>query len=253
MPPQPPLTPPPPPFLLATIRAVTFDCYGTLVDWESGIKRYVAPHLERAARAGIHVTPEAWLRAWEPIQFELIRPGQPWRPYREILEESWQLAMKALELECFADGGPGLVRSLSEWPAFGDTVPALRRMARRRRLAIVSNVDRALLAETLGRLQAPFSALITAEDARAYKPDEAPFALALARLGLPPASILHAAFGWRYDLGPARRLGLRTCFVNRAGHVGHAASVDGAGAPAADLEVPSLATLADWLDGSTGG
>src|SRR5439155_12793828 len=124
--------------------------------------------------------------------------------------------MRSFVLESFADGGPGLVHSLAEWPPFPDTVPALRRLAKRSRLAIISNIDRALLAETVGRLLAPFSAFVTAEDAQAYKPDERPFRLALDRLALAPHQILHAAFGWKYDLAPARAVGLHTCFVNRA-------------------------------------
>ena len=93
---------------------------------------------------------------------------------------------------------------------------------------------------TVGHLSAPFTSLVTAEDARAYKPSPAPFELALERLGLPAAQILHAAFGWRYDLAPARAAGMRTAFVNRSG-----------GAPpegeAPDLEVASLTALADAL------
>jgi 2-haloalkanoic acid dehalogenase type II len=226
---------------LGGIRAVTFDCYGTLVDWEAGIAAYVGPHLERAARGGVGVSTKDWIARWEPIQFALLTP---YRPYHEVLVESFQQTMRAFELECFADGGPGLVRSVGEWPPFADTVPSLRRMARRRRLAIVSNIDRALLADTLGRLLVPLSAIVTAEDAGAYKPDAAPFRLALSRLGLPPSAILHAAFGWRYDLAPARAVGMRTCFVNRGG---------GAAPPGveADLEVPSLAALAERLEAAS--
>lgn len=228
------------PALAADIRAVTFDCYGTLVDWEAGLTAYVAPLLERAARAGKVVRPDEWVRAWEPIQFALLTP---YRPYAEILADSFARTMRALELESFADGGPGLVRSLADWPLFADTTPSLRKLARRRRLGIVSNIDRALLAETLGRLAAPLSMTVTAEEARAYKPDPAPFQLALERLGLRPHEVLHAAFGWKYDLSPARALGIRTCFVTRA----TVAAPPPPGAAAADLTVASLAELAAAL------
>jgi len=221
----------------ASIRAVTFDCYGTLVDWDAGIRAYVGPLLERAARAGKRVEPAEWIARWEGIQFAMLGT---YRPYSVILADSFARTMRALELESFADGGPGLVRSLGEWPPFADTVPALRRMARRRRLGIVSNIDRALLAETLGRLQVPLSMLVTAEDAGAYKPDPAPFRLALSRLGLPAGQVLHVAFGAKYDLQPARALGLRTCFVDRGG--GRPAGHD------ADLEVPTLSALAEALE-----
>jgi 2-haloacid dehalogenase len=217
------------------IAAITFDCYGTLIDWEAGIKAYVAPHLQRAA--GGRITLDQWLVRWEQIQFDLLKP---YRPYREILVESFERTMRAFELEVFADGGPGLVTSLGDWPPFADTVSSLRRLARRRRLGIVSNIDQALIAQTLGHLGAPLSMVVTAEEAGAYKPDAAPFRLALERLKLPPSSVIHAGFGWRYDLAPARALGMRTCWVNRGG-----GPQPGGDPP--DLVVPSLAALADIL------
>jgi 2-haloacid dehalogenase len=221
---------------LSEIRALTFDCYGTLIDWESGIRAYVGPHLERAAGGG--VTLDQWMARWELIQFQLLTP---YRPYSEVLAESFERTMRAFELEVFADGGGGLVRSLQDWPPFPDTVASLRRLARHRRLAIISNIDEALLAQTLGHLLAPFAALITAEQAGAYKPDGAPFRLALERMGLPPGAILHAAFGWKYDLAAARAAGMRTCWVNRGGLPPPAGD-------APDLVVGSLAELAEQLE-----
>jgi len=215
----------------ATIQAITFDCYGTLVDWEAGVRAYVAPILA----AHRDVTPEAWVARWEHIQFQMLRP---YRPYREILQRSYDATMQYFGLEAFVDAGAGLARSIAEWQPFPDTRRALRRLARRYRLAIVSNIDRDLLADTVGLLQAPFSCLVTAEDARAYKPDPKPFELAIERLAVPPDAILHAAFGWKYDLGPARALGMRTCFLNRGG-----VTTD----EPRDFEAPTLAALADTL------
>jgi 2-haloalkanoic acid dehalogenase type II len=217
----------------ATIRAVSFDCYGTLIDWEAGLREYVAPILSRSSQPGI--TPEAWVARWERIQFQMLTP---YRPYREILQRSYDATMQVFGVEAFVDAGAGLARAVAAWRPFADTTPALRRLARRYRLAIVSNIDRDLLADSVGQLQAPLSCLVTAEDARAYKPDPRPLALAIERLGQPPGAILHAAFGWKYDLAPARALGLRTCFVNRGG-----VAVD----ESRDLEVASLAALADAL------
>ncbi|HEX2570575.1 MAG TPA: HAD-IA family hydrolase [Polyangia bacterium] len=225
-------------FDVGSIRAVTFDCYGTLIDWEAGILAYVTPHLLR--EAPLAPTPEAWLERWEPIQFGLLRP---WRPYAEVLMESFEATMRSFAMPSFSDGGPGLVRSLGEWAPFPDTVPALRKMARRRRLGIISNIDRQLMAQTLGQLLAPIGMVVTAEDVQAYKPDEAPFRRALEQLGLAPGEVLHAAFGWKYDLGPAKALGMRTCWVNRGGI---ARPQDGV---VPDLEVPSLKALADVLEG----
>jgi 2-haloacid dehalogenase len=236
-------------FDASSLRAITFDCYGTLIDWEAGLRAFAAPRLARAKGAAPDsershprpvVTPEEWVVRWEQIQFQMLRP---WRPYREILARSYDATMRSFGLESFIDDGLALSRALATWPPFPDTTRALRRLARRFRLAIVSNIDRDLLAATVGLLQAPFSSLVTAEDARAYKPDPAPLRLALERLGLPAASVLHAAFGWKYDLAPARELGMRTAFVNRGG----GPRPEG---PPPDLEVPSVAALANALDTS---
>jgi 2-haloacid dehalogenase len=198
----------------------------------------VRPHLERAARGGTAMDVAKWIERWEPIQRALL---VPYRPYHEVLEASFAQTMRSFELECFADGGPGLARSVGAWPPFPDTTPALRRIARRRRVAIVSNIDRAMIAETLGVLLAPLSLVVTAEDAGAYKPDPAPLRLALERLALPPGQVLHAGFGWRYDLGPATALGMRTCWINRGGTARPEGLV-------CDLEVPSVAALADAFE-----
>jgi 2-haloalkanoic acid dehalogenase type II len=222
-----------------SLRALTFDCYGTLVDWEAGIRDYVAPRLARS-RAQPRVTPEEWVSRWERIQFQMLRP---WRPYREILARSYEATMQYFGLEAFVDDGPGLARSVEEWRPFPDTTRALRRLGRRYRLAIVSNIDRDLLAATVGQLQAPLSLLVTAEDARAYKPDPRPLALALERLAEAPAAVLHAGFGWKYDLAPARALGMRTAFIDRSGG---AAAPTFDGAPP-DLAASSLDALADAL------
>jgi 2-haloacid dehalogenase len=215
----------------STIAAITFDCYGTLIDWEAGVRDYVtpilAPHRE--------VTPAAWVDRWERIQFQML---SPYRPYREILQRSYDATMQYFGLEAFVDAGAGLARSVAEWRPFPDSTRALRRLAKKFRLGIVSNIDRDLLADSVGQLQAPFSCLVTAEDARAYKPDPKPLALAIERLGVAPGAIVHAAFGWKYDLAPARALGMRACFVNR----GNVATDE-----PRDLEVPSLEALAAAL------
>ena len=220
-------------FDASTIQAITFDCYGTLIDWEAGVREYVAPILARSSQR--EVTPARWVERWEHIQFQMLTP---YRPYREILARSYDATMQYFGIEAFVDAGAGLARSIVDWRPFPDSTRALRRLARRYRLAIVSNIDRDLLADSVGRLQAPFSCLVTAEDAQAYKPDPRPLAMAIERLALPPYAILHAGFGWKYDLAPARALGMRACFVNR-GNVSTEES--------RDLEVTTMDALADLL------
>jgi 2-haloalkanoic acid dehalogenase type II len=216
------------------VCALTFDCYGTLIDWEAGVRAFAAGLL---ARRSAHTTPDEFLARWEPIQFDLL---VPYRPYREVLARSVDATLRALGLPVDPGDGPALTRALRTWRPFEDTVPALERLGARYRLCIVSNVDRDLLAGTLEHLgRGRFAALVTAEDARAYKPDPAPLRLALERLGLTAREVLHCAFGWKYDLAPARALGIRTALVRRGGLVPR-------GVPPADLEV-AVAALADRL------
>ena len=110
------------------------------------------------------------------------------------------------------------MRAMESWQPFPDTVPALTRARQAGlRLAIVSNTDRSIMEHTLRQLEVDFDEVIVAEDARAYKPSEAPFERALEILGEDPGRILHVAFGFKYDIGPAKRLGFRTAWVNRHG------------------------------------
>jgi 2-haloacid dehalogenase len=191
----------------------TFDCYGTLIDWEGGFGSFL---YSMALRNGdTELVPGGELRErFEAIQFELIQGD--YRPYREILAES-------LERFCGERGWPyspedadALVRSMRSWQPFPDTRPALTRVrAAGVRLMIVSNTDRDIIEHSLRHLEVPFDLVQVAEDVRAYKPADAVFEAALERIGEPPERVLHVAFGFKYDIGPAGRAGMGTAWVNR--------------------------------------
>lgn len=216
------------------IRAITFDCYGTLVDWEAGIHAWARKLL---ARKGSDLSVEEFYKRWEEHQFALLTP---YRGYRDIVARAVERVLRDLKLPVDPDDGPSLADSIPTWRPFPDTADALRRLGQKYKLGIISNMDNVVLFETIARLGAPVHFRTSAEDAKAYKPDPAPFKLALSRLGLEPGDVLHAAFGVKYDLGPAAALGMKTCFVNRGG----VALPDDV---KVDLEVPSLAALADRL------
>lgn len=194
-------------------RVATFDCYGTLVDWEGGAASFL---YQLALRNGdADPGPGQALRdRWETLQFELV--DGPYRPYKAILAAS-------LEAWCVERGyryapaeGEALVAAMRSWQPFPDTRPALRQArAAGLRLVIVSNTDRDIMAHTLRQLELPFDDVIVAEDCRAYKPADAVFEQALARIGAPPEDVLHVAFGFKYDIGPAQRHGMGTAWVNR--------------------------------------
>jgi len=194
-------------------RAATFDCYGTLIDWEGGLGAFL---YDLALRNGDeHPEPGRVFRErWEAIQFELVR-GE-YRAYREILAESLRRWVEERGYAWEAADGEALVRSMRSWQPFPDTRPALEQArAAGPRLVIVSNTDRDILEHSLRQLEVAFDMVVTAEDCRAYKPALKPFEQALARIGDPPETILHVAFGFKYDIGPAASLGFRTAWINR--------------------------------------
>ena len=190
----------------------TFDCYGTLIDWEGGVGSFL---YELARRHEQDPPPGRELRErWEALQFDLIQ-GE-WRSYREVLADS--LAAWAGERGYRIDehDGEQLARSMESWQPFPDTVPALR-AARDAglRLWIISNTDRAIMGHSLRHLEVEFDGVTVAEDCHTYKPSTVPFEQALGEIELPPDQILHVAFGFKYDIGPAQQMGLQTAWVNR--------------------------------------
>jgi len=195
------------------VRVATFDCYGTLIDWEGGIGTFLS---DLALKHGDpHLEPGRALRErWEAIQFDLIQG--PYRPYKEILAESLRAWTTERGYPWDAADGDALVRAMRSWQPFPDTRPALTQArAAGLRLVIISNTDNDIIAHSLRHLEIPFDAVITAEDCRAYKPSPANFERALVRIGEPSDRILHIAFGFKYDIAPAQRLGFRTAWVNR--------------------------------------
>ena len=195
------------------VRVATFDCYGTLIDWEGGIGGF----LYSLALRNDDSDPEpgrVLCERWEAIQWE-VKEGE-YRPYREILVESLRRWVDERGYPWDPADGEAFVRSMRSWQPFPDTRPALRQArAAGLRLVIVSNTDRDILAHTLRHLEVTFDAVITAEDCRAYKPAPAVFEQALGRIGELPEHVLHVAFGFKYDIGPAQRFGMRTAWVNR--------------------------------------
>ncbi|MQA87028.1 MAG: haloacid dehalogenase type II [Streptosporangiales bacterium] len=197
----------------AKTEVATFDCYGTLVDWEGGVGSFL---YDLALRNNDpDPPPGVELRErWERIQFEIIQG--PYRPYKQVLAESLGALCAERGWDCGAAESEAFVRSMRSWQPFPDTHPALTRAREQGiRLVIISNTDRDIIEHTLRHLRVPFDDVVTAEDCGAYKPSPAVFERALDHVGVPPERILHVAFGFEYDNGPAKRAGMRTAWVNR--------------------------------------
>jgi 2-haloacid dehalogenase len=176
----------------------------------------VGSFLYEVARSHEHHPPPAReLREhWEALQFERIQGD--WSCYREVLAASLAEWAGQRGYRFNEHDGERLARSMESWQPFPDTVPALR-AAREAglRLWIISNTDRAIIEHSLRHLEVDFDGVTVAEDCRTYKPSTVPFERALREIDLPRERILHVAFGFKYDIGPAQQLGLRTAWVNR--------------------------------------
>ncbi len=217
---------------------LTFDCYGTLIDWEQGILAALQPVLDRH---GIALSDDAVLTLYGEL--ESAAEGGPYRSYRELLAAVMDGFGERLGFAPAADERAALAVSVSDWPPFPDTVEALQSLARRFRLAILSNIDDDLFVGSARRLGVEFAAVVTAEQVGSYKPDPRNFRALLARLDVVPDQVLHVAQSLFHDIAPANALGLTTVWINRR----HDRTGSGATLPATarpDLETPDLKTLA---------
>lgn len=224
------------------IDVVSFDCYGTLIDWESGILEALAPF---RARAGLRATDDEVLEQYAGLE-SMLESGDH-ISYKEVLRGVARGLARRFSVPEAGVDVDALVASLPRWRPFPDTVESLRRLKERYRLAVISNTDDDLFAQTARALEVPFDFVVTAEQVGAYKPSTRNFTYALDKAGVPKERWLHAAQSRFHDVLPARSLGLATVWVNRrSGKPGHGATVASDAAP--DLEVPSLKTLADLAE-----
>jgi 2-haloacid dehalogenase len=222
----------------ARFEVLTFDCYGTLINWEEGILRCLHRVL---ANHGKDIDDATILRLYG--DFEARAEQGEYRRYREVLQSVVRQFGQQLGFEPTSEEVRSLPESLQEWQPWPDTVAALRELRSRFRLAIISNVDDDLFAATLPKLGVEFDQIITAQQAGAYKPSLKIFELALSRVGVPAQRILHVGQSVYHDVLPAQSLGLATVWVSRPSpRTGVGAVKAAEGRP--DLQVSSLAELA---------
>jgi len=220
---------------------LTFDCYGTLIDWEAGILGAIRPVL---VRHGVKADDQTILEIFAALEAK-HEEGEYVR-YELVL----RMVMAEMSLRLGFDATPddvlGLPRSLASWKPFPDTIEALRKLKTRYKLVILSNVDDALFKDTAKSLEVPFDQIITAQQARAYKPDRRIFEHAFEQLALPRERILHVAQSIYHDIIPARALGVACVWINRRrGRTGTGATRPAEGTP--DLEVADLQSLVEVM------
>ena len=214
---------------------LSFDCYGTLIDWETGLLAALRPIV---AAHHMKKTDAELLTIYGVL--EARAEAGAYKKYRDILREvvrglghELTFTPTPVEIESLPD-------SLAKWEPFPDTVEALRRLKKRYKLAVISNIDDDLFAHTAPKLGVALDALVTAQQAGAYKPSHKNFDLALQRMGVPKEKWLHVAQSRHHDIAPTRALGVKNVLVSRRGA---GATITSGATP--DLEVSDLKSLAD--------
>jgi 2-haloalkanoic acid dehalogenase type II len=191
-----------------SLRALSFDCYGTLIDWRRGVREGAA-----GARSLAGADFERLERDRERHDAELGRG--PFMLYRGLLAESLRRAGRDQGFEVPVDEAREFAESMRVWPPFADTAPGLARLAAHFRLAIFSNVETAVIRDTLATHAWPIEIVVSAEEVGTYKPAPAHFVEGLRRLDLQPQRVLHCSVVRYYDLVPAKTLGFRTAWIAR--------------------------------------
>ena len=237
---------------LTRFKALSFDCYGTLIDWETGLLGVLAAW---AREQDLDVSEEELLLAYADHEAAVERET-PSALYPDVLATAFRRTGEKLGTPVSDEWAQRLGDSVPDWPAFPDSPDALARLARRYKLIILSNVHRAGFAGSNERLRGDFAAIITAEDVGAYKPAENHFRAldaTLPNLGVDLGELLHVAQSLFHDHVPAKRQGLPSVWINRRhDRPGWGASPEPSEEWSFDLEFNSMADFADAVDRAFG-
>lgn len=228
------------------LKAISFDCYGTLIDWEGGI----ADALSAWAKSNGALPGRSELLAAFSEAEPQVQSANPAMPYPEVLRRVARRIGRKLDLPVSDGEAAAFSASIGRWPPFPDTSRALVRLQQRYRLAVLSNVDKESFAASERALGIRFDLVCTAEEIGSYKPDPRNFRFLLARLsemGIARTELLHAAQSLFHDVEPAGALGIRTAWVDRYSGAASGAARAPQSAIEADLRVSSLAELVEAL------
>ena len=222
-------------------EVLSFDCYGTLINWEAGIlsafKKLLSNH-------NIHLSDNEILELF--AQQESIQESGHYLKYRDILKNVVHHFGKTLNFTPTDSEANALAESIQTWEPFPDTVEALKALKTRYKLTIISNIDDELFAYSAKKLEVEFDWLITAEQVKSYKPSVQNFEMAIQRMGITPDKLLHVAQSIYHDIVPAKTMGITAVWVNRRkGQEGFGATAPASSNP--DLEVPDLKSLVSLM------
>jgi 2-haloacid dehalogenase len=219
-------------------EALTFDCYGTLIDWETGLARALGEVLRAY---GVQATDLDLVTRYG--RYEAVAEAGPYVRYREVLAAGLRGVAGEFGVEPTQAEVEAFSESVADWPAFPDSAAALARLKERFRLGVITNCDDDLFAASNRRLGVEFDWVVTAEQVGAYKPDERNFHVAFERLGLPRERILHVAQSIYHDHVQAQRLGLTSVWIDRR-HDREGSGATPMAAATPDATFPDMASFA---------
>lgn len=231
----------------ADFEALSFDCYGTLIDWESGIWSAMQPF---AHRTGLKLERETALVAFAEAE-SAAEAATPAKLYPHLLEDLFPDLAKRLGGDATAAEAHAFGQSVPDWPAFPDSIEALKRLKERFKLVILSNVDVAGFIASAKRLEVPFDYVFTAQEVGSYKPNPQNFTHMLTKLnaaGITQPKLLHVAQSLFHDHQIATAQGLATCWIDRREGTGWGATKEIPNLPKTDWRFPTLKAFADAID-----
>jgi len=218
-------------------KLITFDTYGTLIDWDSAIIAYIADVLKRKDET---IDPAVFYRVWY-YGYAYPAVKGPFLPYRKLLQKTFKQALEAHRIPIAADDGATLGDAMAAAEPFADTVAAMKRLKTKYRLATISNSEDDIICHAVEKMENPFDFVITASTTHTYKPNPALFELVMARAGVTPAETIHVANSQYVDLPTSVPMGMRTIWINRQGQKLLPET------PAPHAELRTLAELAELL------
>lgn len=229
---------------------ISFDCHGTLIDWDMGLRQFFKQLL---LRRRVMIPAEQIIKAWQPIHLRMLQGT--FRRYREILYESLDEALRECKISYTPEDGAAFAQAFGSWRPYGDVTKTLPRLQKMSKIAIIANCDREFILRSVSYLGIAPNLVTISEDVRSYKPSGKLFVAALAKMYAPSDKVLHVTSHERVDLEPAHRLGFKTCYLRRQATVKDVAPMPDynvpslhalasrLGAPAADAELPPWSTL----------
>ncbi len=194
-------------------KAITFDTFGTIIDWEGEIAKFFEEFMQKKGITG--VSPKEVQQTWEEIQFDYIM--EKYRPYKQVLHDTLGMTCKHFGFNFEEEDAVAFAESMGKWKAFEDSREAIKEMRKYTKVVLLTNTDNDIIAESMKNAGIEVDDIVTAEMAGCYKPYTDGFDLSRERLGLTIDEMMHAGFGFKYDVVPGNKLGYRTIWVNRQG------------------------------------